>query len=72
MQRYLTLIINMKEHYEGSSIKELSAKNYSYRTMFGRDYLPEKSYASLLKEISKGLNIRFKTFVKAIKYGEGV
>lgn len=67
-QRYLTLIINMIEHYEGSSIKDLSAKHYKFRTMFGRDFLPCKSYSCLLRKIAAGLNIRLKTKVKAIKY----
>lgn len=42
----------MTEHYEASSIKELSMKNYDETTDTGGDFSPDKGYGSLLQKIS--------------------
>lgn len=42
----------MTEHYEASSIKELSMKFYDDQTDIGGDFFPFKGYGSLLKKIS--------------------
>ena len=52
-KRLVTLLINMTEHYEASSIKELSALHYDETTDSGGDYFPSKSYGSLMKKIGE-------------------
>ena len=42
----------MTDHYEASSAKELSAKNYDQTTDSGGDFFPDRSYASLMKKIA--------------------
>lgn len=67
-KRLIDLLINMTEHYEASSTKELSC-NYDESTDTGGDFPPQHSYYKLLLTIAEGLNIRLNTKVTEIHYG---
>ena len=51
------MLINMTEHYEASSTKDLSARHYEFRKDTGADFFPSGCYAGLIKKISLNLNI---------------
>lgn len=71
-RRCTQLFINRTEHYEASSVKELSAKNYEYRKDSGSDFFPCNTYASLLKKISVGLNIQLNKKVISIERSQNI
>lgn len=62
----------MVEHYEASSIKQLSTNNYEFRKDSGCDFLPEGGYGELLKKIAKtaNLNIHLNKVVENISYNK--
>lgn len=41
----------MLQHYEASSIKELSATNYEFKKDSGGDFMPEGGYGNFLIKI---------------------
>lgn len=57
-KRCTELMINLTEHYEGSSIKQLSINNYEYRQDEGGDFLPECGYGNILKKIVEKFQIK--------------
>lgn len=57
-KRCTELMINLTEHYEGSSIKQLSINNYEYRQDEGGDFYPNAAMVIFLRRLLKSFRLK--------------
>ena len=55
----MNLFLNMVEHYEASSLDQMSARYYEYQKDRGGDFSPKFGYHSLMNKIGENINVHF-------------
>lgn len=64
----MNLILNMTEHYEASSLDQISTRFYEYQKDRGGDFSPAKGYHSLMRRIGENINVQFnKKVIKIVR-----
>lgn len=62
----MNLTLNRTEHYEASSLEQLSTRYYEYRKDKGGDFAPCKGYYSLMNKIGEKINVELRKNVVRI------